>query len=88
MKKMLTALALALTAVVSMGQTTTDAKGVTTSTDPAKAASVERKAAELKAQDQKVATSGTSASTHKTTAHRAKHQRHHKNTATKAATSK
>ncbi len=88
MKKMLTACALALTAVVSMGQTTTDTKGVTTSTDPAKAASVERKAAELKAQDQKVATSGTSSSNHKTTAHHPKHHRHHKVAVSKAATSK
>jgi len=88
MKKMLTACALALTAVVSMAQATTDAKGVTTSTDPAKAASVERKAAELKAQDQKVATSGTSSSNHKTTTHRSKHRRHHTNAASKATTSK
>lgn len=38
-----------------------DTQGVTVSTDPAKAAEVERRAAELKAADDKTGTSGTSA---------------------------
>jgi hypothetical protein len=77
MKKMITACALALTAVAGMAQTTTDANGVTTSTDPAKAAAVERQAAELKSEPaQKVAASGTSSAGH--ARHHARHHRHHK----------
>lgn len=85
MKKVLTAGALALTAIMGMAQTTMDAKGVTTSTDPVKASAVERQAAELKDQQQgqKVASSGTSSSGH-AHHHRAHHRRHrHTKTAAK-----
>jgi hypothetical protein len=81
MKKLLTASVLALTALAGMAQTTTDAQGVTTSTDPAKAAAVERQAAEMKATQEKVATSGTSSKQH--ARHAKHHHRHHKAVAAK-----
>ena len=83
MKKMLTACALSLVAAVGFAQTTTDRQGVTTSTDPAKAAAVERQGAELKTQEKKVAASGTSADTHRASAHKGwrHHHHHHKTTA-------
>ncbi len=81
MKKTLTACALAFTAVIAMAQTTTDTTGVTTSTDPAKAAAVERKAAELKNQDRNVATNNTAPVAHKARGHHSK--RHQKSVAHK-----
>jgi hypothetical protein len=83
MKKMLTACVFALTAVVGFAQTTTDRQGVTTSTDPAKAAAVERQGAELKTQYQKVAGSGTAAGNHRVKAHNGRRHRHHKVAAAK-----
>ena len=83
MKKMLTGLVLALTAVVSFAQITTDRQGVTTSTDPAKAAAVERQSAELKTQDQKVAGSGSAAGTHRVKVHHGRRHSHHKAAAAK-----
>jgi hypothetical protein len=82
MKKMLTACVLAFCAVVGFAQTTTDRQGVTTSTDPAKAAAVERQGAELKTQDQK-AGSATASGTHRVKAHNVRRHRHHKVVAAK-----
>jgi hypothetical protein len=55
-----------------------DAQGITMSTDPAKAAEVERQAAQLRAA-QETGTSGTSAPAHKARSHRhpAHHAHHH-----------
>ena len=78
MKKMLTAGLLSLITVVGFAQTTTDRQGVTTTTDPAKAAAVERQGAEMKAQEKKVEASGTSAETHRVMAHNGRHHHHHK----------
>ena len=83
MKKMLAACVLTLTAVVGFAQTTTDREGVTTSTDPAKAAAVERRVAELNAHDQKVAGSGAGLNTHHVKAHHGRHHRHHNAAAAK-----
>ena len=69
MKKTLVALLVSLAAGAAMAAADTDRTGVTTSTDPAKAAAVERHAEELKAQQgssQHLATnaSGTSGTKH------------------------
>jgi hypothetical protein len=83
MKKTLTACILAFSVVVGFAQTTTDQQGVTTSTDPAKAAAVERQGSELRTQDQKVAGSGTASGTHRVKAHNVRSHRHHKAVAAK-----
>ncbi len=85
MKKMLTAGLLSLITVVGFAQTITDRQGVTTTTDPAKAAAVERQGAEMKAQEKKGEASGTSAETHRVMAHNGRHHHHHQSaTATKS----
>ena len=78
MKKMLTVGLLSLISVVGFAQTTTDRQGVTTTTDPAKAAAVERQGAEMKAQEKKAEASGTSTDTHRVMAHNGRHHHHHK----------
>lgn len=65
MKMMLTACVLALTAGVGFAQTTTDREGVTTSTDPARAAAVERHVAELKSQSAQPAPVSAGPSAHR-----------------------
>ncbi len=77
MKKMLTACVLALTAVVGFAQSTTDRQGVTTSTNPAKAAAVERHVAELKAQEQRVFDSNADLRTRSVKAHTGLHHAQH-----------
>ena len=93
MKKLIGAAALSLLAGVSMAQTTVDNLGVTTSTDPAKVAAVQRHAAELQqhnqgmSEKQDMATNSTShsmSSGHKAAhRHQARHGHHRaKSTAT------
>ena len=78
MKKMLAACVLSLITVAGFAQATTDRQGVTTSTVPARAAAVERQGAEMKMQKKKVASSATSADTHRINAHKGQRHHHHK----------
>jgi hypothetical protein len=82
MKNLFAALSLVAMASTAFAQTTTDGHGVTTSTDPAKAAAVEHQGATLKAEAQK-GTTDTATSTHKAKAHHARHHRRVKVAATK-----
>ena len=79
MKKLIGAAALSMLAGLSMAQTTVDNFGVTTSTDPAKIAAVQRHAAELQrnqgmSEKQPMATD--SASPSKPSSHKAAHRHH------------
>ena len=78
MKKLIISCAMLLTAVAGMAQTTTDANGVTTTTDPSKAATVERQVKELKTSGHKAAESSR-AHAHAARKHR---NRGHKSDAT------
>lgn len=93
MKKILTATLFSLTVGAAIAAPTApagteaaaDTQGVTVSTDPAKAAEVERHAAELKAADDKTGTSGTSAKSETTKPARHHHRvKHHAKKAAKA----